>query len=72
MMSFKDWLQHTYCNGDISTDSAALAIWENTPNNTQDYRSLDLRFATIYHGRLYDIFTELWQKYAEYIDAQRK
>lgn len=71
VISFKDWLQHKYCDGDIEQDSAAHAIWKSVPDNGQDYRSLDLRFATIYHGRLYDIFAELWQMYEEYIDTKR-
>lgn len=71
-ITFKEWLKEVICSGDITQNAAAEEIWRCTPDNGQDYRSLDLRFATIYHGRLYDLLTELWQMYEEHIDEQRK
>ena len=56
----------------FSKHAAAKEIWINIPDGQQNYRSLDLRFATIDSGLLYDIFTALWGLYSEHIDTQRK
>ena len=70
--NFKDWLKDDFCEGNIEQHAAAQEIWKNIPDNKQNYRMLDLRFATIHGGLLYDIFITLWNLYSEHLDAQRK
>lgn len=70
--NFKDWLKDDFCEGNIEQHAAAQEIWNNIPDNKQNYRMLDLRFATIHGGLLYDIFITLWNLYSEHLDMQRK
>lgn len=71
-ITFKNWIRDIHCSGDMAQHSEARAIWESIPDNGQGFRDLDLRFATIHNGRLYDIFAELWQMYSEFLDTERK